>query len=97
MMFNKRRFFKPMTPERTANVADLLTKLIGETINDKLLRAILVGVVTAGSQYVQMDADESLIPVAVATPSPAPAPTPALVAPAQPAPDPGPAQGNAAK
>lgn len=66
MMFNRRRFFKPMTPERTANIADLMIKLVGETVNDKIIRAVLVGAITAGSQYLQMDSDEPVMPVAAA-------------------------------
>lgn len=58
-----KKIFKPVAAERADVVADLLIKLVGETVQSKLIRAILVGFITAGAQY----SKEPAAPAAQAT------------------------------
>lgn len=64
-----KRVFKPVTQERADVIADLLIRLVGETVQSKLVRAALVGAITAGSQYIQADPDEAPTPPAIHAPA----------------------------
>jgi len=66
------KVFKPVAADKIDVIADLLIKLVGETIHGKLLRAILVGLITAGSQY-SKDVPDAPIPSVPATASQSPA------------------------
>lgn len=48
-------FFKEMTPDRIDMIAEIMTRLVGETVQSKVLRAILMGAIAAGAQLAQVD------------------------------------------
>lgn len=54
MDYMKRSKFK-LSPEVWELLSELLIKIIGETVSDRILRAVLVGVVAVGVQLATPD------------------------------------------
>jgi hypothetical protein len=54
----KRSKFK-LSPEAWELFGELMIKIVGETVKDKILRAILIGLIAAGTSVVSIDEEPS--------------------------------------
>lgn len=57
--------FKAVSPELVEVLVSVLIKIIGESIKDRLIRAILIGVVSAAGSFVSIDIATDITPAVV--------------------------------
>ncbi|QBQ72364.1 hypothetical protein [Serratia phage vB_SmaM_Hera] len=57
------RKFKGISPELVDLLMGVLIRIIGESVKDRIIRAILIGALSAVSSYVSIDTPSDPLPV----------------------------------
>lgn len=57
--------FKAVSPELIDLLMSVLIRIVGESVKDRIVRAVLIGILSAASSYVSIESPPDAIPAVV--------------------------------